>query len=86
MLRVRLEKGEGVIRLAVVNDSAIVSAGGGDLMLEPFVRDMEAGSLNPDGSGLGLAIVKKIISAHGGTVRLNTDHHTFGIIIELPQM
>jgi signal transduction histidine kinase len=86
LLRVRLEKGEGVTRLAVVNDSAIASAGGGDLMLEPFVRDMEAGSLNPDGSGLGLAIVKKIISAHGGTVRLNTDQHTFGIIIELPQM
>lgn len=86
LLRVRLEKGPGGILLAVVNDSAILSAGGGDRMLEPFVREVEAGSLNPDGSGLGLAIVKKIISAHGGTVRLNTDHHTFGIVIEFPQM
>ncbi len=86
LLRVRLEKQEGVIRLMVVNDSAILSAGGGDRMLEPFVRSVEADSLNPDGSGLGLAIVKKIVASHGGAVSLNTDRHIFEIIIELPQM
>lgn len=85
MLRVRLEKRPEAVRLAFVNDSALASSNG-EHMLEPFVRDVEADSLNPDGSGLGLAIVKKIISAHGGSVRLITDRYTFEIIMELPQM
>lgn len=85
LLRVRLEKRPEAVRLTFVNDSALASSDG-EHMLEPFVRDVEADSLNPDGSGLGLAIVKKIISAHGGSVRLVTDRHTFEIIMELPQM
>ncbi|MNC38969.1 osmolarity sensor protein [compost metagenome] len=76
----------GVIRLAFVNDSAIPSGTRADRMLEPFVREVQADSLNPDGSGLGLAIVKKIVAAHEGAVSLNTDGHVFEIIIELPQI
>ncbi|MDF2937193.1 MAG: hypothetical protein K0Q90_2566 [Paenibacillaceae bacterium] len=85
-LRVRLEEEQGVIRLAFVNDSAIPSGSRPDRMLEPFVREVQADSLNPDGSGLGLAIVKKIVAAHGGNVSLHTDGHVFEIIIELPQI
>ncbi|MDF2921285.1 MAG: hypothetical protein K0R57_199 [Paenibacillaceae bacterium] len=83
--QVRLEKRQEGIRLALRNDSALRSPGG-EQWLEPFVRDVQADSLNPDGSGLGLAIVKKIVAAHGGSVRLNTDQHTFEIVIELPQI
>lgn len=85
-LRVRLGKGQSGIRLTFVNDSAFPSSSGGDNMLEPFVRDVQADSLNPDGSGLGLAIVKKIVAAHGGSVHLNTDGHAFEIMIRLPQI
>lgn len=86
LFQVRLEKREDGVRLALGNDSALQSPGRAEQWLEPFVRDVQAGSLNPDGSGLGLAIVKKIVAAHGGSVHLNTDQRVFEIIIKLPQI
>ncbi len=85
-LRVRLDKEPGGIRLTLVNDSAIPSSNLAEQMLEPFVRDVQADSLNPDGSGLGLAIVKKLVAAHGGSVHLNMAGSAFEIMIRLPQM
>jgi signal transduction histidine kinase len=84
--QVRLEKQADGIRLALGNDSAIDAPVRTDQWLEPFVREVQADSLNPDGSGLGLAIVKKIVAAHGGSVHLNTDQGAFEILIKLPQM
>lgn len=48
-----------------------------------FVNYGQPSALNPAGSGLGLLIVQKIITAHGGTVQLNTQDNQFEIIIGL---
>lgn len=48
-----------------------------------FINDGQFSTLNPAGSGLGLLIVQKIITAHGGTVQLNTQDNRFEIMIWL---
>lgn len=85
-LRVSLELRQGTVRLTVANDSAGYPSAEGEKLLELFVRDGQTEALNPYGTGVGLAIVKKIISAHGGSVLVNTEQQgIFEIIIDLPQ-
>lgn len=42
-------------------------------IFRPFVRADRARNSRTGGAGLGLAIVEKIITAHGGSIRLKTD-------------
>lgn len=42
-------------------------------IFKPFVRVDDARNSNTGGTGLGLAIAEKIITAHGGSIRLITD-------------
>lgn len=48
-----------------------------------FINNGQSSTLNPAGSGLGILIVRKIITAHGGTLQLNTQDNRFEIIIKL---
>lgn len=83
---IRLDKLDNGISLMLVNDRAAQSQVEAVNVLEPYIRDVQDDSLNPNGAGLGLAIVKKIITAHGGSIQLNTDHKRFEIRLNLPQM
>jgi len=56
-------------------------------IFQPFMRVDCARNSQAGGTGLGLAIVEKIISAHGGSISLNTDEHSgCTFIIRIPKI
>jgi len=58
-----------------------------DDIFQPFVRADSARNSQTGGTGLGLAIVEKIITAHGGSIKLNTaENHGCEYIIRLPMI
>ncbi len=74
------------VRISVTDSGIGVPADLRQRIFEPFVQQPEALERAAGGLGLGLAIVHDIVSAHGGTVRVETgrDNHGSEFIIELP--
>jgi signal transduction histidine kinase len=84
-LTIRLgRKQGGGAELVLANRGPVVQQKA-EQLLKPFVQEEgESSSLNAGGAGLGLAIVKKIISAHEGTVELQTQDGLFEVTLWLP--
>ena len=53
-------------------------------IFERFYRLDEARTSNTGGAGLGLAIAKEIVTAHGGTIRAESEKETVTFMIALP--
>jgi signal transduction histidine kinase len=72
-VRVWVEREQGDVMIAVLDDGPGISPTIRDRIFDPFVSDKEAGA------GLGLAIVRKVAEAHGGRVELReTSDTSFG--------
>ncbi|PEN12868.1 histidine kinase [Longibacter salinarum] len=70
-IRVRLIPGDPVI-FDVQDDGPGISADDQDAIFEKF-RQLESGTTPGGGSGLGLAIAQKIIHAHGGVLKVDSE-------------
>ena len=75
----------GMVHVSVVDHGPGIPGGVAGRVFQRFVRADPARSRDRGGSGLGLSIVEAIVSAHGGSVRLD---HTLGggttVVVQLP--
>jgi len=65
---VRVERGEGVVQVAVSDDGPGLSERDQQRMFVPFQRLSPEPTGGEPSSGLGLYIVKQIVDQHGGTI------------------
>ncbi|MFJ1754445.1 sensor histidine kinase [Kitasatospora sp. NPDC088134] len=68
----RIEPGDGEVRLTVADDGPGVPAELAPHVFERFTRGDRARSRRTGSTGLGLAIVRAVVRAHGGTVELSS--------------
>lgn len=78
------EKKENAVRIAVSNRGKTIPKQQLDRIFEKFYRLDDARSTNTGGAGLGLAIAKEIVTAHGGTIRAESDQGVTTFTVELP--
>jgi signal transduction histidine kinase len=69
-IAVRVVAGEGAIRFSVADTGPGMSA---DQLVRAFDTYWRGPAVDTPGAGLGLAIVKRIVEAHGGQVRLESE-------------
>ena len=67
---VRIEGGDGDIRIVVEDEGPGIPQADLERVFEPFVRLEASRSRDTGGSGLGLAIARSIVRGHGGDIRL----------------
>ncbi|MGV8877285.1 MAG: HAMP domain-containing sensor histidine kinase [Rhodoglobus sp.] len=70
-LRLSLSADEHEVVLLVDDDGGGIAVEDRERVFERFLRLDDARSREAGGSGLGLAIVREIVTAHGGTVRVD---------------
>ncbi len=72
-LRVSARNGDGPVRITVEDRGIGIS--GSDLkhVFEPFFRSRDVVDAQIHGNGLGLSLVKQIVTAHGGTVKAESE-------------
>ncbi len=74
---------DGHAVLTVTDDGPGIPPDEHERVFERFAR--LDGARTDGGSGLGLAIVREIVGRHGGTVRVDPDHHDGArLVVELP--
>ena len=78
---VRLEPG----RLTVEDNGVGIPPGEDERIFERFYRVDPVRSRDEGGSGLGLAICKRLVTAHGGTIRAESQPGRTRFVVELPQ-
>jgi signal transduction histidine kinase len=69
---VRVETGEGLINISVVDQGPGIPAHELKTVLKPFQKGQLATLSKTAGTGLGLAIAKRIVEAHGGQLQLKS--------------
>ena len=69
-IRLRIAERDGSALLRVVDRGSGIAAEDMARIFEPFERAKRNGKAYGEGIGLGLPIVKRLVSAHGGTVRI----------------
>lgn len=69
---------DGGSRIVVSDTGPGVSPDIAARLFDPFVTG------RADGTGLGLAIARELVTAHGGTIRLEPSHEGARFVIELP--
>ena len=67
---VSVSNGDGTVALAVDDDGPGIPIADRERVFERFARLDEGRARDAGGSGLGLAVVARIVTAHGGTVRV----------------
>ncbi|HUS07822.1 MAG TPA: ATP-binding protein [Bryobacteraceae bacterium] len=72
-IRVAVRRQGGSVLLAVEDEGAGVPVGERERIFQKFVRGLDAKQSGVRGVGIGLALVKRIVEAHGGTVRLESE-------------
>jgi signal transduction histidine kinase len=87
-VEVALFERDGKVVLRVDDDGPGIAAEDRERVLERFVRLDEARSRSRGGAGLGLAIVHGIVTAHGGSVRVDTSDSggaRFDVVLPQPE-
>ena len=82
--RVGLDVDDGRATLVVGDEGGAQPAEHAERALERFYRGDPSRSRSSGGSGLGLAIVEAIVTAHGGTVRVDAGSAGWTVRITLP--
>jgi len=72
-IRVAARRQGNSVLLAVEDEGSGIPAAERDRIFQKFVRGAEAKQAGVRGVGIGLALVKRIMEAHGGSVRLETE-------------
>lgn len=72
-IRVAARRQGGSVLLAVEDEGPGVPVGERERIFQKFVRGADAKQAGVRGVGIGLALVKRIVEAHGGTVRLESE-------------
>lgn len=72
------------VRIAVTNRGKTIPRQNLDTIFEKFYRLDDARSSNTGGAGLGLAIAREIVTAHGGTIRAESEQGVTTFTVELP--
>jgi signal transduction histidine kinase len=72
-IRVFARRQEGSVLLAVEDEGAGIPPAEREKIFQRFVRGTEAKRAGVRGVGIGLALVKRIVEAHGGSVRLESE-------------
>ncbi|MEM1503621.1 ATP-binding protein [Domibacillus sp. 8LH] len=84
-LTVKGEKKEQIYIISFSHTGQFIDPRKKELIFERFYRLEESRSTKSEGAGLGLAIAESIVTAHKGTIGLETDgnNHTFWISLPL---
>jgi signal transduction histidine kinase len=72
LVRVVARAAAGSVEVVVTDTGIGIPAGELPLLFEEFFRASNARALEREGTGLGLAIVKRIVTAHGGTIEVES--------------
>lgn len=75
------------VLLTVEDEGAGIPVGERERIFQKFVRGADAKQAGVRGVGIGLALVKRIVEAHGGTVRLESEPghgSTFTLVLPCP--
>jgi len=77
---VRARPHDGVVRVEVTNDGAVIPPELHERIFQPFF------STKPKGTGLGLAIARQIVEGHHGVIRIEVDvaASTTSFVVDLP--
>ncbi|PMC24825.1 two-component sensor histidine kinase, partial [Klebsiella aerogenes] len=82
---IQLSESAEKIRLVVENPGAPIAAEHLPRLFDRFYRVDPSRQRKGEGSGIGLAIVKSIVSAHHGSVAVQSDPRSTRFIIVLPK-
>ena len=72
IVSIKLEKLDGLAKLAIHNEGNPIPVEEQKLLFQPFLRAKAAQDSGKKGWGLGLTLVKGIAEAHGGTVTVES--------------
>ena len=82
---VSLVERDGTAVVTVTDDGPGIPAGRRDEVFERFTRLDGARAAGAGGTGLGLAIARDVVTDHGGTIEVDTDHRPGArLVIRLP--
>jgi signal transduction histidine kinase len=86
-IRVAARRQGNSVLLAVEDQGAGIPVAERERIFQKFVRGADAKQAGVRGVGIGLALVKRIVEAHGGTVRLESEPghgSTFTLVLPCP--
>jgi signal transduction histidine kinase len=86
-IRVAARRQESSVLLAVEDEGSGIPPEEREKIFQKFVRGAEAKQAGIRGVGVGLALVKRIVEAHGGSVRLESEPgrgSTFTLVLPCP--
>jgi signal transduction histidine kinase len=86
-IRVAARRQGSSVLLAVEDEGSGIPIGERERIFQKFVRGADAKRAGVRGVGIGLALVKRIIEAHGGSVRLESEPghgSTFTLVLPCP--
>lgn len=83
-IHIHLFAGEGMMRLSVCNDGAVIPLAVREDIFKPFVQYKEGTAGTVTGTGIGLALARSLAELHGGTLCMDerTDCNCF--LLSLP--
>ena len=86
-IRVAARRQGGSVLLEVEDEGAGIPIADRERIFQKFVRGADAKRAGVRGVGIGLALVQRIVEAHGGTVRLESEPghgSTFTLVLPCP--